>query len=176
MSGELNPLELNRRSFLTTATACACALCPAAMALGQQKKADDADDDDVEDLPRVPVGPVDIGATSDYPKDGIYENFAKSRHILVIRAGGKLFACSAVCTHKGVLLKEKDGQIFCLQHYSRFTPEGLPTPKPNGAMGPAKKVLVHYAISTNEKGHAVVDTSKTIDQSKWNEPTAYLKV
>jgi nitrite reductase/ring-hydroxylating ferredoxin subunit len=175
MSDELNPLELNRRNFLAVATACACALGPAAMALEQQKKADDADDD-VEDLPKVPVGLVDIGPTSDYPKDGIYENFAKSRHMLVIRAGGKLFACSAVCTHKGVLLKEKEGKIFCLQHYSRFAPEGVPTPKPNGAMGPAKKVLVHYAILMNDKGHAIVDTSKPIDQPKWNEPTTYLKV
>ncbi|HEX4797223.1 MAG TPA: Rieske (2Fe-2S) protein [Humisphaera sp.] len=168
-------LELNRRNFLAAATACACALCPAAMALGQQKK-DDDDDDDVEELPKVPAGPVDIGPLSNYPKDGIYENFAKSRHMLVIRAGGKLFACSAVCTHKGVLLKEKDGKIFCSKHNSRFTPEGVPTPKPNGAMGPAKTVLVHYGIATNDKGHAIVDTSKPIEQAKWNEPTTFLKV
>jgi nitrite reductase/ring-hydroxylating ferredoxin subunit len=173
MSDELNPADLNRRNFLVKATACACVLCPAAIAPGQQKQ---ADDDDVEDLPKVPVGPIDIGPFSDYPKDGIYENFAKSRHILVIRAGGRLFACSSICTHQGVMLKEKDGQVFCSKHYSRYTPEGVPSPKPNGAMGPAKKVLVHYAISTNDKGHAIVDTSKPIDQPKWNEATAFLKV
>jgi len=175
MSDELNSVGLNHRNFLTAATACACALCPAAIALGQQKNADDADDD-TEDLPKVPVGPVDIGPASDYPKDGIYENFAKARHILVIRAAGKLFACSSVCTHQGVMLKERDGQIFCSKHYSRYTPQGVPTPKPNGAMGPAKRVLVHYSISTNDKGHAIVDTSKPIDQAKWNEPTTFLKV
>jgi nitrite reductase/ring-hydroxylating ferredoxin subunit len=166
--------ELNRRNFLAAAaaTACACALCPAALA---QKKEDD-DDDDVDEEPKVPAGPMDIGTAADYPKDGIYQKFAKPNHIMVIRESGKIFATTAICTHKGVLLKEKEGKIFCSQHNSRFTPEGVPSPKPNGKMGPAKKELVHYQITPNEKGHLIVDTRKPLDSAKWNDATAFVKV
>jgi Rieske Fe-S protein len=174
MSEIIEPeLELNRRNFLAAAaaTACACALCPSAMA---QKK--DDDDDDVDEEPKVPLGPIDIGAAGEYPKDGIYQKFAKANHLLVIREGGKLFACSAICTHKGVLLKEKDGKIFCPQHNSRFTPEGVPSPKPSGAMGPAKVALAHYAISTDARGHVIADTSKPLTQAKWNDANAFVKL
>lgn len=177
MSQEITEkLELNRRNFLAAAaaTACACALCPAALAA--QKKDDDDDDSDVEELPKVPAGPVDIGTAADYPKDGIYHQFAKSKHMLVVREAGKLFAVSAVCTHKGVLLKEKDAKIFCPQHNSRFTPAGVPTPKPNGKMGPAKQALAHYSITTNAQGHIIADTSKPIEQPKWNDATAFVKL
>ena len=177
MSQEVNAeqTELNRRSFMAAAAAaaCACALCPLASAAA---KDDEDDDDDDDKVPDVPKGPVDVGALADFKKDGVYDKWIKPNHLIVVRDKGRLFAETAICTHKGVLLKEKEGQLFCPKHSSRFTVQGVPAPKPNGKLGPAKKPLVHFAISTNDKGHVIVDTSKPIEKDKWEDAGGFIKI
>src|SRR5215218_7009571 len=111
--------DLNRRNFLATATAavaaatCACALdCPFALA------ADAAAED---------TGPVDIGTPADYPKDGPYDKFTKKpTSLLVVRDGGKLFAPTAICTHKKANLAVDGGEIVCPKHDSPFDNQGVP--------------------------------------------------
>ena len=156
--------ELNRRNFLATATAaavaatCACALdCP--FALGADAAAED-------------TGPVDIGTLADYPKDGPYDKFAKKpTSLLVIRDGGKLFAPTAICTHKKSNLTVDGGEIVCPKHDSPFDNQGVPKPKTkDGDDTPAKKPLVRYAISKNAEGKLIVDKSKSFDKDRWDDP------
>lgn len=166
--------KLNRRNFLAaaaTATA-VCALgCPFAHG------ADDDDDDDDSDPPvLLPPGLIDIGPVSDYAKDGVYDKLVKEKQIVLTQKGGKLYALTAICTHKKYLVKVKDGQFFCPKHSSRFTPDGAPTPKPNGKIGAAKKPLTHYTISLDDKKHVIVDTGKPIDAAQAETAGGFVKV
>jgi nitrite reductase/ring-hydroxylating ferredoxin subunit len=173
MSEELKT-ELNRRNFLAAAAAltCGCALsCPFAMG-----KDEDADDDDDEAVPPVKTGPVDVGALADFSKDGPSEKWIKDHHMIVVREGGKLYAITAICTHKQALLKIKDDQVYCPKHSSRFNYAGQPVPKPNGKIGSAKKPLSYFTISVNDKQHVIVDTSKPIDAAKAGDASAFVKV
>ena len=136
----------------------------------------DDDDDGDEDVPKVPTGPIDIGTAADFSKDGSYDKWVKDRHMIVFRENGKLFAVTAICTHKQALLKIQDNQIYCPRHKSRFSLEGQPVPKANGVIGQAKKPLSRFAITINDQKHVVVDTSKPIDASKANEPSAFVKL
>jgi nitrite reductase/ring-hydroxylating ferredoxin subunit len=160
--------ELNRRQILAAAAAatCACALtCPLVQA--------DDDDDDDEDAPKpLPPGPVDAGPLSGFAKDGAYDSLNKSQQIILVREDGKLYAMTALCTHKGFVVKIRDNQLFCPKHSSRFDLDGKPVPKPNGKMGPAKKPLTHYAISIDGKGDVIVDTSKQVAE---DDPSAFVK-
>jgi nitrite reductase/ring-hydroxylating ferredoxin subunit len=159
--------ELNRRSFLAAAAAatCACALCPSAHAQ------DDGDDDEAP--APLPPGPVDAGPLTNYAKDGSFDALAKSKQIVLVRENGKLYAMTALCTHKQFVIQTKDSQLYCPKHGSRFDLDGKPAPKPNGRMGPAKKNLQHYAISADDKGEVTVDTSKPV---AIDDPTAFVKV
>ena len=158
MSEELKT-ELNRRNFLAAAAALtgACAMgCPFAQAK------DEDDDDDDEPVPTVKMGPVDIGPVSDFTKDGPTDKWVKDRHMIVVRDKDKLFALTAICTHKQALLKTDALLIVCPRHKSRFNEQGQPIPKANGKVGLAKKPLTHFAISINDQKHVIVDTSKTV--------------
>ncbi len=165
-------IELNRRNFLAAAAVtCGCALsCPFA------KGADDDDDGD-EDVPKVPMGPVNIGSVEDFAKDGSYDRWIKDRHMIVFREGGKLYATTAICTHKQALLKIMDNQVYCPRHKSRFTYDGQPAPKPTtGKIGLAKKPLSRFAITVDAQKHVIVDTSKPIEAAKADDPTAFVKL
>jgi nitrite reductase/ring-hydroxylating ferredoxin subunit len=162
--------EVNRRNFLAAAAAltCGCALCPAVM--GKD------DDDDDEDVPKVPTGPVDVGTAADFTKDGGYDKWIKDKHMLVVRENGKIFAVTAICTHKQALLTIDHNQIYCPRHKSRFNFEGKPVPKPSGVIGQAKKPLSRFAITIDAQKHIIVDTSKPIDASKADDPSAFVKL
>lgn len=160
MSEELKA-QMNRRNFLAAAAALsgACALgCPFAHGAD-----DDDDDDEGEVVEKVPTGPIDVGPVADFAKQGPYDKWIKSRHMIVVREGASLYALTAICTHKQALLKAVDKQyIFCPKHKSRFNLEGKPIPKPSGKIGLAKKPLPRFAISINAQKHVVVDTSKPV--------------
>lgn len=159
--------EINRRGFLAAAAVatCACALCPVA-------RADDDDEDDDSPPPKpLPKGPAEAGKLTDYAKDGAFDTFNKSKQIILVRENGKLYAMTSLCTHKEFVIKTKDNQLFCPKHSSRFDLDGKPAPKPNGKLGPAKKPLVHYAISADANGVITVDTSKTLPMT---DPKAFV--
>ena len=157
--------ELSRRDLLATAAAltCACALdCPFALAADEKEGA----------------GPVDVGTLADYPKDGPYDKFAKKpTSLLVVRGGGKIYAPTAICTHKKANLKVEDGEIICPKHDSPFDNQGEPKAMTKeGDETPAKKPLVRYAISRNADGHLIVDKSRTFEKEKWDDPASFVKI
>ncbi len=145
--------EIDRRGFLAlTAGICAaCALGGNALAAGAKSE------------------PVDIGTLDDYKADGVSDKFARSR-FLVIRNGNKVYAASNLCTHKGVALSIKNGEIFCAKHGSRFSHEGTVT------KGPARDSLVRFAISLDDKGHLIVDTATEFREKHFDDKKAYVEV
>jgi Rieske Fe-S protein len=155
---------MNRRQFvmaaavgLTVLTATGAAMAedapPATRPTGEQTKSFDA------------------GAKADITKDGIIDTFAKSHHkIDLVRSNGKIYAMSAVCTHKGCAMTVKEQTLFCKCHRSTFDIAGTPT------AGPAKRQLNRYAISTNGDGHLIVDSSKTFDPDHFDDPASFVSV
>lgn len=114
--------------------------------------------------------PIDVGTLADYPRDAISEKFIQ-HDLFVIRHQGILFACTAVCPHKAnylLLSPQRAGTIVCSGHDSDFTPEGIPRG------GPARRALVRYGISVNEKGRVMVDTSREFPQARWADHSSYL--
>jgi Rieske Fe-S protein len=93
----------------------------------------------------IPAGPA-----SNYAADGVYTNF-RDRGFFVIRRDGKLFALSAICTHrKCKLTVEPDHSFYCKCHGSTFAPDGHVT------LGPARRDLPVLAAVTDENGQLLV--------------------
>jgi Rieske Fe-S protein len=96
---------------------------------------------------------VNVGAVSNYATDGVYSNF-RNQGVFVIRMGDKLFALSAICTHrKCKLTAEPDRSFYCHCHGSTFDPGGHVTE------GPAKRDLPVLPMFANEQGQLIVKVS-----------------
>jgi Rieske Fe-S protein len=96
---------------------------------------------------------VNAGRASNYSADGIYNNF-RDQGFFVIRRGDKLFALSAICTHrKCKLTAEPDRSFYCQCHGSTFDPAGHVT------KGPARRDLPTLPTYTDEHGQLVVEVS-----------------
>jgi cytochrome b6-f complex iron-sulfur subunit len=76
------------------------------------------------------------GRLSEYPVDGVYENFKNSHGIWVIRRKGIMFALSTTCTHLGCIpnWQGADSKFKCPCHGSGFRIDGVnfegPAPRP----------------------------------------------
>jgi Rieske Fe-S protein len=122
---------MNRKQFLFL-TAAVCSGCQTAPKGGGQG------------LRVVDAGPVD-----GYAAEGVYENF-RTQGFFIVRKGGRLFAISAICTHRRCELDAKpDHSFHCPCHGSDFTPEGHVT------HGPAVRDLPIFAMRT-ENGRVMV--------------------
>lgn len=145
----------SRRDVLATLTACsACAALGtcASDALAFETNAD----------------PVDLGAVAAFAEPGVYDQFAKSHKLLLIRTKEKLIAASSICTHKRCVLKKKDDHLRCPCHGSEFDIEGIPLG------GQAKTSLPRYAIKI-ENDRVMVDPSKMFDERQWDDAGASVK-
>ena len=131
-------MSLNRRQFLILTTATAACAATGCLAMADSPGA---------------AGPgqvIDAGPVATFAADGVYANF-RDVGFFVIRKGGKLFALSAICTHRKVTLKaEPDCTFYCKRHGSTFDPTGHVT------HGPAKRDLPVLATSVNGAGHLLV--------------------
>jgi Rieske Fe-S protein len=112
-----------------------------------------ADDDD-----RYVAGPVipqivDVGPASQYAANGVYSHF-RDRGFFIVREQDKLFALSAICTHRRCkLVSEADHSFYCKCHGSTFDPSGKVT------SGPARRSLPVYAIASNDEGRLLVSVT-----------------
>jgi Rieske Fe-S protein len=94
---------------------------------------------------------VNAGPAGNYTTDGVYKNF-RDQGFFIIRRGDKLFALSAICTHRKCKLSaEPDQSFYCPCHGSTFDPTGHVTE------GPARRDLSTLPTSTNEQGQLVVN-------------------
>jgi nitrite reductase/ring-hydroxylating ferredoxin subunit len=144
--------DLNRRQFVVLAASCA-----AACACGVAVAAND-------------TGTVDIGPATDFPTDGIYDQYIKKSKIVIYRESGQMYASTAVCPHRGAIMTVKGDTVYCPKHGSTFSPEGTVT------KGPAEDSLERYAISVDDKKHLIVDKSKTFREKDWTDPASFVKV
>lgn len=93
---------------------------------------------------------VNAGPASDFAADGVYRRFC-AQGFFVIRQGDKLFAISAICTHRKCQLTVKpDATFFCDCHGSTFDPAGHVT------KGPARRDLPMLPVSTNAAGQLMI--------------------
>src|SRR5688572_26072101 len=147
--------ELNRRHFIvaTAATLGACVSCPLHGAPERAKKE-----------------PVDVGGVAAFPKDGIYDRWAKAHSFFVVRKSGRLYAVSATCTHKRFALVLADGSMKCPKHGSIFNASGKPT------KAPAKKSLPRFGIRLDARGHVMVDPAREFAEKQWDEAGSYIAV
>jgi cytochrome b6-f complex iron-sulfur subunit len=100
----------------------------------------------VATAPRV----VDAGPVSQYAVDGVYNQF-RDRGFFVVREGDKLFALSAICTHRRCkLFAEPDRTFYCKCHGSAFDPTG------KVITGPARRDLPMFSAQTDGQGRLLV--------------------
>ena len=156
--------DLNRRQFVVAATAaaaCACCFCETA----------DAAEDAASPAAAGGSGPIEVGTKADYPKDGtINDKLAKPKElrVLVVRNEGKIYAMTSTCTHKNCAVKNKNGEIVCPCHGSKYSLHGTST------KGPAKGSLTRYGITVNDAGKIIVDRSKQFAEKQWDDPGSFI--
>jgi Rieske Fe-S protein len=98
---------------------------------------------------------VSAGLASNYAADGVYNHF-RDQGFFVVRRGAKLFALSAICTHrKCKLATEPDRSFYCKCHGSTFDPGGHVT------KGPAKRDLPMLSTHMDEHGQLIVNVPAT---------------
>lgn len=96
---------------------------------------------------------ISAGPAGDYAADGVYNRF-RDEGFFVVRKGEKLFALSAVCTHrKCKLIAEPDRSFYCKCHGSTFDPAGHVTE------GPARRDLPVLPTFVDEHGQLLVKVS-----------------
>jgi Rieske Fe-S protein len=166
----MSEAELNRRDFVATAAALAAAVTACTCCGGAEALAETPSTPGGGNAPSVTGNKVDAGPMTTYAKDGIWDNFAKSNRVLIVRAGDKVYAPSATCTHKSCAVRLKSpGQLACPCHGSKFDSTG----KPQG--GPAKASLLRYAVSIDDNQHLIVDKSKQFGEKEWDNEGASVK-
>jgi Rieske Fe-S protein len=119
-------------------------------------------------------GPVDfdLGPAAEV-KEGVDAQWATSGGFFLVREGAKVYAVSAICSHKACALlppAAQAGQLQCPCHGSRFTRQG------KVLNGPATTSLVHFGISTSAAGRLLVDRRKMFDEPRWDEAGAFVTV
>ena len=152
--------ELNRRQFVAQLGVLAAGACLAGGCAAND--------------PLAWSGPVDfdLGPASQV-KEGVDAQWATSGGFLLVREGPKMYAVSAICSHKACGLLPpgaKAEQLQCPCHGSRFTRQG------KVLNGPATTSLVHFGISTNAAGHVLIDRRKMYPEPRWDEPGAFVTV
>jgi Rieske Fe-S protein len=162
--------EMNRREFVTALTiGGACACCSDAFALAEPTPAEG-------NAPPRPSGggQVDAGPLTQYAKDGVWDKLAKSDKVLIARSGAKIYAMTAICTHKSCTVRAPspapaNSPLACPCHHSRFSIEGKPTG------GPARAALFHLGVSIDDQKHLIVDKTKQFGENEWDKDGAFVK-
>ena len=93
---------------------------------------------------------VNAGPAAAYAGDGVYATF-RTQGFFIVRQGERLFALSAICTHKKCRLNPQPNRWFyCPCHGSSFDPNGHVT------SGPARRDLPQFATAVDESGQLLV--------------------
>ncbi|MGA2496642.1 MAG: Rieske (2Fe-2S) protein [Tepidisphaeraceae bacterium] len=114
------------------------------------------------------LGPVDVGAIEAYPADGVYAGFRDRHELFIVRAGNRIFAQSAICTHRRCALAAAEAGFVCGCHGSTFTLQGKVT------RGPAVQDLPRFAIEKDARGHLLVHPERVLATGQFDEPGAFI--
>ncbi len=147
-------MNLSRREVLASLTVCgACAalgICPTEAFAGGPKA-------------------IDLGPVTDFADEGIYDKFAKTHRLLLVRTGDTLTAMSSLCTHRNAVLVKKGDHLRCAKHGSEFDAAGYVL------KAPARISLPRCGIRI-ENGKVIVDPSKMFDEKNWGDPAASVTI
>lgn len=170
-----NSNDLSRRNLLlmagATATACACC-----MVTPETARADDGppprhhDDDERSKGPAATSLP--IGKLADYEKPGFSDKF-RAQKVMVSKLDDRLVVMSALCTHKGCVVKVEANDPTALQcpcHKAEFSDQGTVT------KGPARSSLVRYAVSAAADGTITADLTKSFEEQQWEDPASFIAI
>src|SRR5215831_10584652 len=91
---------INRRDFLVMGAAAACGCVGGCASMTSAPEGG-----------RVDAGPID-----QYQAEGATDRLAKSDHVILVRENGRLYACTALCTHKAGVIEITDSQLRCPRH------------------------------------------------------------
>ncbi len=97
------------------------------------------------------------GPAENYPPGSV--TLDNEQKVYIVRAKeGYFYALSAVCTHLGCITnwKPEEGIVACPCHGSKFDREGTKID------GPAPRSLPRFAMSLDDQGQLVIDTSTTV--------------
>src|SRR5581483_289448 len=144
--------EMNRRQFVAAAGAAAVSLYVLS--------------DATEVFAAAAAPTVDVGAASDYSKDGITAKWIRKNKFAIVRDNGKIYAVSTKCTHKGCNVNPSGDHFKCPCHGAQYNADG----SIKNGNGKTDTAMFHYGLSTDANGHLIVDTSKQFEQSKWDDP------
>ena len=151
-------MQLNRRELFVLAGTAALGCAPSAQ-------------NGVSPQPlNLPRGPVDVGTIGDYPRDGVYRQFRDSHGFFLIRRGKRLFAQSAVCTHRACKLRVRGDGFLCPCHGSTFTIEGRVT------RAPARRDLPRFAVERTSENRLIVHTNRSLPHAQGDVPEAYVQL
>lgn len=156
--------KMNRREFTALTVAGACACCAAC------SEANAADTGGSEPVKKPLKPKVDVGALDSFKADGPIGKFAQPNKFLIVVKGGRIYAPSARCTHKGCILKVVDKAMACPCHGSRFDDTG------HASDGRTNPPLFRYAISVNENKRVMVDPNQQFDEADWEKPEAFVEI
>jgi cytochrome b6-f complex iron-sulfur subunit len=160
--------SLNRREVLAVAAAaCLCSVAGPAALLA---------DDTTQ--PSSQPSTLDVGAKSDYATDGITSTWMSTNKVAIIRNDNKLYATTAVCTHRGCTVRapgattepDRPYAFKCPCHGAQFDMDG------KVLRGPARKSLARFAISVDSNGHVIVDMSQSFPDTDWDNPASFVAV
>lgn len=128
-----------------------------------------AGDNEAKIAARANMAPVDAGPLARYSGQGIFGQF-RGHGFFIIHRGSRLFAQSAVCTHRDCLISPSDSGFKCRCHGSTFTLEGRVT------RGPARHDLPRFAVEQHANGHLIVHLESRLTPDQFDLPESYLRV
>lgn len=105
-----------------------------------------------DDAPPIPSRreSVDAGPLAEYAAPGVYAKYRESHGFFIVHAGDKVYAQSAVCTHRRCKVKPAGDGFECPCHGAAFTLDGAV------ARGPAKRDLSRYSVEQDGRRHLIV--------------------
>jgi len=112
---------------------------------------------------------VDAGPLSEFTRRGTDGRFRDTHGFYLVRTRTRLYAQSAVCTHRNCKIDPTATGFLCRCHGSTFTPDGTVT------KGPATRDLPRFALELNPtSGHVIVHLSRRIEPGQYDAPPAFI--
>jgi len=112
---------------------------------------------------RFELGPVSA------IKQGGDARWEKSGGFFLVREGAKIFAVSAICSHKHCPLILKGNEYLCDCHGSTFTLAGVVQ------QGPAFRSLQRFGLAVDAAGNLSLDRTRVFEESQWGEAELKIK-
>ena len=143
---------VDRRSFLQSLSLGSFGLALVGMAVGLWKSF----------TPRAfrePSAKVKVGILDEYPLGAFRK--VSDRNLFVFRGPQGIGAMSAVCTHLGCIVEQREEKFVCPCHGSLFSASG------DVLSGPAPTPLPWYEVSFAPDGKLVVDVNRIVRQEHY---------